>query len=144
MLTRMFSGAASLGYPVTMGDGVSFIPAVAVVDAMGVAVGGPSNTTPVTGIFTTNGASPAFSPLPGRAIWATLTGTFGGDTVTVQRSVDGGTTWVPLSAGGLPFGVFTGAAQEPIASEDDTGTLYRLSLTGASGTTNIAYRLAHS
>lgn len=105
---------------------------------------GPSNTTPVTGTFTASGQSAAFSPLPGRPVKILLTGVFGGATVTTMRSVDGATTWNPMTAGGLPYGVYTAPAQETVDTEGDVGAMYQFAVTGATGTTNIAYRLGHS
>lgn len=104
----------------------------------------PSGVAAVAGTRTTNGDSAVFTPVVGRAIWITLGGTFGGATVTVRRSVDGGLSWRGLTIAGSSFGVFTAPAQEPVAEEGDAGAQYVVTVSGATGTTSIDYRIGHN
>ena len=95
--------------------------------------------TPLTGSLSTSGLVGPFDPARGRAIWLSLSGTWTG-TVTVQRSVDGGATRLPLTAGGLLWAAFTANACEPVAEDSESGAAYYLDVTIASGT--LTYRLA--
>ncbi|HTM96047.1 MAG TPA: hypothetical protein VL100_09560 [Croceibacterium sp.] len=104
-----------------------------------VAPAAPETSTPITGSLSASGVVGPFDPAPGRAIWLSLSGTWTG-TVTVQRSIDGGTTKLPLTSGGLPWAAFTGNACEPVAEDGESGAAYYLDVTLASGT--LTYRLA--
>jgi len=68
------------------------------------------------------------------SIWGTFEAT-----VTLQRSFDGGSTWLTcsLDAQGTPA-VFTGAVELRI-DDAEPGTLYRLSCVWASGTVNYRF-----
>jgi hypothetical protein len=79
-----------------------------------------------------------FQPRAGRAIVLTLSGAWTG-TVRLVRSVDGGTTKLPVTAAGLPYGVFTGNVCEPVWEESESAALLYLDVTLASGT--LGYRL---
>lgn len=107
--------------------------------------GGPiaSGKSPVTGTFAATGSSSAFTPAAGKGIWVTLQGTWAA-TVVVERSIDSGTTWLPLTAAGSSFGSFSANAQEVVGQEDDPGAAtYRLRCTAyTSGT--VTYRIGHS
>ncbi len=95
--------------------------------------------TPLVGSLSASGVVGPFDPASGRAIWLSLSGVWTG-TVTVQRSVDGGVTRLPLTAGGLAWAAFTGNACEPVAEDSESGAAYYLDVTLASGT--LTYRLA--
>jgi hypothetical protein len=124
-----------------------------------------SGTTPLAGNFTavapnaflssttaSTGLSAAFSSVPAHAVWVKLRGnnpatantgpgTFSG-TVIVQKSIDGGQSWDPLTVGGAAYASFTGNCDEAVSAEDDSAALYRLACTAyTSGT--IYYSIGH-
>jgi hypothetical protein len=79
-----------------------------------------------------------FAPVSGKPIMLTLTGTWTG-TVRVLRSVDGGTTKLPLTVGGLPWAALTANCCEPVWEEAASDAVLYLDLAIASG--SVAYRL---
>ena len=99
----------------------------------------PSGIAPLSGNAVATGVVGPFTPKLGRAIWLALSGTWTG-TVTVKRSADGGTTKLPLTAGGQPWAVFTANAYEQIVEETEDGATYYLDVTLASGT--LTYRVS--
>jgi hypothetical protein len=94
---------------------------------------------PLGGSASASGAAGPFVPELGRSIWVTLRGDWAG-TVRVLRSLDGGATRLPLSAGGQPWGVFTANAQEPVREETVAGASYWLDIQLASGTLGYEVR----
>ena len=130
-----------------------FVPehAVAFADAGGAVAVSPSSPLPVTlrrasaapaaaeGTLGVSGPSATFLAEAERPVWVTLSGGWTGS-VAVERSVDGGASWAPLTAGGQPWAVFTAAANEAVAMESEVGARYRLAFTRASGT--LGYRVA--
>lgn len=98
-----------------------------------------SGATPLSGSTSASGSFGPYAPVLGRAIMLTLAGTWSG-TVQVLRSVDGGATKLPLTAGGQPWASFTANANEAIAEEGEAGASYWLAVTLTSGT--LAYRVA--
>lgn len=80
-----------------------------------------------------------FTPELGRAIWLTLSGSWTGS-AQLLRSVDGGTSKLPLTALGQPWGAFTGNANEAIIEESCAGVTYYLAVTLTAGT--LFYRVA--
>lgn len=100
---------------------------------------GASEKTPVAGTFVATGTSSSFAPLPGRSFNVSLWGTFVGS-VTLKRSFDGGTTWLPITALGSALYSWSGPVSEQ-TQEDESGVLYRLECTAyTSGTVN--YRVS--
>jgi hypothetical protein len=99
----------------------------------------PPTSTPLAGSTSASGMLGPFAPVAERAIWLSLSGSWTG-TVTLKRSVDGGTTRHPLTAGGEPWATFTANACEPVAEDGENGAAYYLDVALASGT--ITYRLA--
>ena len=81
-----------------------------------------------------------YSPVAGQPVVLQLSGAWTG-TVTVQRSVDGGATRAPLTAGGQEWGVFTANACEPIWIEQEAAATLYLDVAIAQGT--LAYRVSH-
>ncbi|MEP9402027.1 hypothetical protein [Sphingomonas sp. VNH70] len=103
-----------------------------------------SGASAVTGNFgPAGGVSATFRPAVQRGVGVSLSGTFGGATVSVEVSRDGGTSWRPMTIAASPWGVFTGAADEDVAEAQDATTRYRLVASGATGATTITYRLGH-
>ena len=98
-----------------------------------------SGVTPLTGTTAASTLIGPFTPRLGRAINLTLTGSWSGS-VQLQRSIDGGTTRQPVTAGGQPWATFTANCNEPIAEETEAGATYYLSVTLAGGT--LGYRVA--
>lgn len=112
---------------------------------------GPENPLPVrdtmiatasTALAGTAGSSTVvgpFVPELGRPIHLTLSGTWAGN-VTVKRSIDGGTTKLPLTVGGDPWGVFVANCNEPVWEEGEAGATFYLDFSRTSGT--LTYRVA--
>lgn len=96
-------------------------------------------TTALAGTTSVTSVLGPFTPLVGRAVVLALSGTWSG-TVKVRRSSDGGTTKLPLTAGGSAWGEFIGNCCEPVWEESETGASLYLDVTLSSGT--LAYRLA--
>ena len=92
----------------------------------------------LTGTINASGQIGPFSPRPGRAIVLTLAGAWTG-TVKLLRSVDGGTTKLPLTASGLTYGIFAGNACEPVWEESEAAATLYLDVTLLSGT--LSYRM---
>ena len=101
----------------------------------------PSSVPPVTGTFSATGQSASFAPVGGRGFNASLWGTFSA-TVQIERSFDGGTTWLILTANGTQLEKFAGSQViSENLQEDESGVLYRFNCTAyTSGTVN--YRLS--
>ncbi|WP_426043709.1 hypothetical protein [Caulobacter sp. DWR3-1-2] len=106
-----------------------------------------SGVAPVTGAFTATGNGAVFTPAAGRPFNLTVYATGGtapgsalNATVYLARSIDGGTTYLPITATGAQLFSFTTVANESLY-ETQTGVTYRLICTlYTSGTVN--YRFA--
>jgi len=101
-------------------------------------------TGKVTGAFTATGPSERFAPdsRPGapRRFNLSLWGTFSGS-VRVERSFDGGATWLECSRDGAGTPAAYAAPISVVMEEPEAGVLYRLNCTTrSSGTVN--YRLS--
>lgn len=91
------------------------------------------------GTFSATGQSSAVTISPIRAFNVSVWGTFVG-TVQLERSFDGGTTWLPITAAGTQIYTWTAPASE-IAAEPEANVSYRLNCTAyTSGTIN--YRIS--
>lgn len=99
----------------------------------------PTNSTPLTGTASASTVVGPFTPQLARDIILTLSGTWTG-AVVVKRSVDGGTTKLPLTVGGSSWGSYAANCQEPVWLETEAGATYYLDITIATGT--LAYRMA--
>lgn len=103
----------------------------------GVPAAGDRATEVVTGALTSSTTSPfwAFYGYFNVSVW----GTFSATTI-VNRSFDGGTTWIPVNFPMSPTLVsFTGAGSVTLF-EPERGVLYQLSCTYVSGT--VDYRMS--
>lgn len=100
---------------------------------------GPASSLPLGGTTSVSGSFGPFAPHLGRPIMLTLAGQWSGG-VQLLRSTDGGATRLALTAGGQPWGSFTGNACEPVATESEAGASYWLDVSLASGT--LSYRIA--
>jgi hypothetical protein len=68
-------------------------------------------------------------------IWATAGGSFGGGTVTINGSPDGGTTWITLTYNGS-HAIFTSDIVL-LADRLCTGMMFQAVLSGSSGAANV-------
>lgn len=103
---------------------------------------GPSGVAAVSGTFTSTENSSTFTPIPGREFNVSVYGTFGA-TVQLKRSLDGGTTWLAITANGTTLYSWSGGTSveySETAEEPQYGALYRLQCTWTSGTVN--YRIS--
>lgn len=94
---------------------------------------------PLSGSASSSGLAGPFAPVAGRAVMLALSGSWEG-TVELTRSTDAGATRLPLTAGGLPWGVYTANACEQAWFESEDGAELYLEITLASG--EVAYRIA--
>jgi hypothetical protein len=98
-----------------------------------------SGKTAVAATFGAVAQSVALSPAAGRGFNISLWGSFSA-TVQLERSFDGGTTWLPITANGTQLEKFTGPVSEQW-QDDEVGVQYRLNCTSwSSGTVN--YRIS--
>jgi hypothetical protein len=93
----------------------------------------------LTGLASDSGLVGPYSPVPGQPVVLQLSGAWTG-TVTLQRSTDGGATRVPLTAGGLQWGVFTANACEPVWIEHEAAATLYLDIAISQGA--LAYRVS--
>lgn len=102
----------------------------------------PSANTPqaLAGTAAANTVAGPFAPLRGTAVTLSLSGSWNG-TVAVLRSTDGGTTKLPLTAGGQPWARFSANCCEAVWEENDPQASLWLDMTLASG--SVSYRLGH-
>jgi len=103
-----------------------------------------STSTPLAGLAGSTAVVGPFSPQIGRDIWATLIGSSASGSAMLLRSIDGGATKLPITAGGLPwatwaFSSITGViVNEAVVTSSDAATYY-LSVTLSAG--SVSYRL---
>jgi hypothetical protein len=89
------------------------------------------------GVLSWSTSAAAASPqMELRGAWnLSIWGTFTGLSLRVERSFDGGTTWLPLTNSGVII-AYSGAASE-VGEAPEDGVLYRINVTAiASGTVN--------
>jgi hypothetical protein len=101
-----------------------------------------SGTTPPPPLAGTTSATTTlgpFTPVADKPMILTLTGTWAGS-VQLLRSIDGGTTRLPLSLAGTPWGIYTGPVCEPVWEETEAGARFYLKFAPTSGA--VTYRLA--
>jgi hypothetical protein len=94
---------------------------------------------PLSGSASASGLAGPFAPVAGRAVTLALSGSWDG-TVQLTRSTDEGATRLPLTAGGLPWGVYTANACEQAWFESEEGAELYLEIALASG--EVDYRIA--
>jgi len=88
------------------------------------------------GAATATGTQTAIKVAAGSPVRVEVWGTFVG-TVQVERSGDGGLTFLPLTKAGAATGAFTAPANEQIEDENQEGAQWRLNVTAfTSGTIN--------
>lgn len=126
------------------GQAVAYTAADGTAQLVGAAAPLPVSTQPVstgalTGNATVNCVAGPFLPVVGRGVILTLTGTWAGS-VQVERSVDGGATRVPLTAGGNLWALFSGNCCEAVWDESEAVAQLYLRIQLTSGA--VGYRLA--
>jgi hypothetical protein len=102
---------------------------------------GASGVTPVTGTISAVGSTASFPAAAGRTFNMTLYATgaktpgasLGGSVVYLERSLDSGTTWLPITASGSTLYSFTTLANETLY-EGQAGVLFRLTCSTWGGT----------
>lgn len=94
---------------------------------------------PLEGSTTASIVAGPFIPAPGRPVVLTLAGAWDG-VVQVKRSIDGGSTLHPLTAGGFAWGRYTENACEPVWEEQEDNVSLHLDIALTSG--SIAFRIA--
>jgi hypothetical protein len=99
----------------------------------------PSGIAPLSGSTASSGSFGPYAPALGRQMVVSLSGSWSG-TVQLLRSIDGGATRLPLTAGGQSWATFTGNCNEPFGEEGEAGATYWLSVSLTSGT--LTYRVA--
>lgn len=80
-----------------------------------------------------------YAPVAARPVMLTLSGSWSG-TVRVLRSTDGGTTRLPLTAAGLPWGAYSTNCCEPVWEESTASATLYLDIALTSG--SLTYRMA--
>jgi hypothetical protein len=100
--------------------------------ALAAAPAGTPAPAPLAGSATAATTAGPLAAVSGKPLILTLGGTWSGS-VRLLRSVDGGTTRVPLSLGGAPWGTFTGNVCEPVWDETEDAVTFYLQLAPASG-----------
>ena len=99
-----------------------------------------SNGSVVTGTLGGTGGGTALRALPGAPVSVTLSGAWAG-TVVIERSYDGGTTFVAISMP-APLSYTANVSIDVQNASQEIGVLYRVNCTAyTSGT--VAYRLSH-
>ena len=98
-----------------------------------------STVTPLAGSTAASLVAGPYQPALDRDVVLALSGTWAG-TVRLLRSTDGGTTKLPLTAGGSAWGQFTANCCEPAWSEAESVARLYLDIALTSGT--LVYRLA--
>ena len=94
---------------------------------------------PLTGVASQPVVAGPFMPLRDAPVHIQLGGEWMGQ-VTLQRSTDGGTTRLGVTAGGMPWASFAGNANEIVWQEAEQGASLYLDIAITSGTVN--YRLS--
>jgi hypothetical protein len=94
--------------------------------------------TALAGSIAATGVRGPFQPVLGRSVMLSLAGTWVG-TVRLLRSVDGGTTKLPLTAMGQTYGSYTANICEPVWEEGEVGATLYLDVTLTSG--SLTYRM---
>ena len=95
--------------------------------------------TPLSGTATSSVTAGPFTPVIGRGVMLTLTGTWVGS-VQLMRSSNGGASSQPITMGGASWGLYSTNCCEPVWDESEAGAQLYLLITLTSG--SISYRIA--
>lgn len=94
---------------------------------------------PLAGQANASTVAGPYDPVADKPLLIQLSGIWQG-TIQIERSVDGGNTRHPLTAGGMPWGRFSGNVCEVVWSEQESGAELFLNIALTSGT--VDYRLS--
>lgn len=127
--------AYAVGYSDAQGN-VAMVSTALPLPVTATRVAAPSQ---LTGTATASQLVGPFTPALGLPVILSLSGTWTGS-ITVQRSVSGGTTREPLTMAGSAWARYTGNVCEPVWEETQTGATLYLDIVLASG--SAVYRIA--
>lgn len=96
-------------------------------------------STPLAGTASTSTVVGPFALTAGRMAMVSLSGAWTGQ-ITVLRSADNGVTRLPLTVGGLAWGIYTANCCEAVWEEGEDGAQLYLDIQLASG--SVTYRVA--
>lgn len=130
-----YTPAYAVGYSDAQGN-VAMVSTASPLPIMATRVTTPAQ---LTGTVSTSQLVGPFAPALGLPVIISLSGTWAG-TVTVQRSVSGGTTREPLTMAGNPWARYTGNVCEPVWEESQSGATLYLDVVLTSGT--LTFRVA--
>lgn len=102
-------------------------------------VGGSGVPEPLTGTASGSTVVGPFTPAANRPVFLQLEGSWVG-VVRLLRSVDGGTTMLPVTLAGDPWAVFTTNVVEPVWQDSENGAELYLHVELSSG--SIDYRVS--
>jgi hypothetical protein len=103
------------------------------------AVTSSGTSTPLAGTASASGVFGPFTLITGRSVMLSLQGTWSG-TVKVLRSTDNGASKLPLTAGGVSWGTYSGNCCEAVWEESDSAAKLYLDIALTSG--SVTYRMA--
>jgi hypothetical protein len=98
----------------------------------------PGAASTLAGTATSSQIVGPFVPATGRPVYLTLSGSWQG-TVSLERSINGGTTRYPVTLAGQTWGRFTGNVCEPVWEEQSDKASLFLNVVLTSGT--LSYSL---
>jgi hypothetical protein len=127
------------GYAVGYADESGSLSLVEAGRPMPVSLAGPAVPVALSGEASTPTQVGPYMPAPGQPVVLQLSGDWTG-TVTLLRSTDGGTTRLPVTAGGEPWGVFTANACEPVWLDHESSAELYLAFEISQGT--VEYRVS--
>lgn len=139
-----YPGRYAPGVAVNFADPSGSATLVSATSPLPVTLAATSSTTssqpaPLSGIASAPATVGPYAPTAGKPLILSLSGTWSGN-VQLLRSINGGTTKLPVSLAGLPWGVYSANACEPVWDETETAATFYLQLMPASGA--VTYRLA--
>ncbi len=124
---------------VSFSDGASGAQIVTNATPLPVSAVVPNKPAPLNGTATLSAQIGPFVPVTGQPIMLALSGTWTG-TVTMLRSVDSGTTRLPVTIVGRAWAQYTANACEPVWEEAEASASLYLDVALQSGA--VTYRLA--
>jgi hypothetical protein len=130
-----YASGAAIGYTAESGE----IVLVGNAQPLPVSLGASAPPESLSGATSGSTLVGPYKPVAGQPVVVQLSGEWNG-TVALLRSVDGGATQVPVTMGGLEWGVFTANACEPVWSEYEDGAELYLEIGLTQGT--LSYRVS--
>ena len=127
--------ASAIGFA----DGAGMLAVASETTPLPTTIASPAAPDALSGSANSNRIAGPFVPVVGRPVMVQLTGDWIGS-VQMRRSVDGGTTKLPITLAGGEWGRFTGNACEPVWDESEAGAQLYLDIAIYAGT--VAYRVS--